>query len=117
VALDLGETLVAFGFPGGIPLKVCASVVVRDPRPSELDYFITDLDAFEGDSGGPVLRADGSVAGIVSGGKHDYLDTEHGCREVAFEPALAADERATYAFQALAGLCVEADPGKRCALS
>jgi hypothetical protein len=38
VALDLGETLVAFGFPGGIPLKVRASVVVRDPRPSELDY-------------------------------------------------------------------------------
>jgi len=98
-------TLTLLDFGGGIPLKFQTRVHVLDDRHGELDYFLTAADAFEGSSGGPLVREDGTVVGILAGGNPDYVTDKSGCLEVQVLAESAAAERATYAFQALAGLC------------
>jgi trypsin-like peptidase len=111
---DVDEPLIAFGFGGGVPLKVQPDVRVRDARTDELDYFVAALDAFEGASGGPVIRADGSVVGVLAQGRADYVESDAGCREVAVLDEDDAAEAVTYAFRALEGLCRDAPDDALC---
>jgi hypothetical protein len=104
-ALPATTALQALNFGGGVPLKIQTGVSVLDARAGVLDYFVTALDAFEGASGGPLIRDDGTLVGIVVHGNEDYTQSAEGCLEVAVLPESAGNERATYAFQAVAGLC------------
>jgi hypothetical protein len=108
-AVSRSAALTAFGFGGGIPLKA-QTVPIFDERAASLDYFITALDAFEGDSGAPVLSAGGTVVGIVTGGQGDYQRTAAGCTDIATDVESEAAEHVTYAFQARAALCSGATP-------
>lgn len=112
VSVD-GERLGALGFSGGVPLKAHAGETAHDARREALDYFTTALDVFEGASGGPVIRADGTVVGIVAAGSDDYTVTADDCLVPSVLPASAAIERATYAFQAVAGLCEQSTASER----
>jgi hypothetical protein len=107
--LNDGEPVALFGFPSGIPLKVDTSGVVTDPRGGSLDYFVSNADSFEGNSGSPVFDASGSLIGIQNRGATDYVSTVAGCNvENHLSAALEAGrEKSTYAFRAVAGLCTK----------
>jgi S1-C subfamily serine protease len=73
--LALGEDVVAVGFPFGIGPSVSAGVISglrREYRSPEGKRVLTNLIQFDaaanpGNSGGPLVTADGEVVGIVTG--------------------------------------------------
>jgi V8-like Glu-specific endopeptidase len=72
--------LFIIGHPSGLPLKVA-----NNSRPidnTHENYFIADLDAFEGNSGSPVIdRSTGLLEGILVAGSRDYyLDPINQCQ-------------------------------------
>ena len=53
----LGEKLYLGGFPSGLPLKMAGGARVRSNKNE--NYFLANLDSFEGNSGGPVFAIEG----------------------------------------------------------
>lgn len=79
-AVSFDDIIAMIGSPSGLPLKVADSAHVTNNE----DYstsFLTDLDAFHGNSGGPVFNLFGFIEGIlVRGPGNDYhLDEECDC--------------------------------------
>lgn len=73
-----GTPLVTIGHPVGLPLKVAGSATVRNDSPKS--YFITDIDAFGGNSGGPVFNAETKlIEGILVLGGQDFVKSPAGC--------------------------------------
>tara|TARA_Y100001954_G_scaffold237121_1_gene299823 strand:- start:5885 stop:6862 length:978 start_codon:yes stop_codon:yes gene_type:complete len=74
-----GERLYVAGFPLGLPLKIAGGAWVR--KNSEGPYFSSNLDSFEGNSGGPVFNEkDHLVEGILVGGEDDFFwDSKEDC--------------------------------------
>jgi hypothetical protein len=71
--------LAIIGHPDGLPRKVAigASILADDPAEP---YFVTDLDAFAGNSGSPVVDLSSyQVVGMLMGGAADYERTAQGC--------------------------------------
>ncbi|MFC1522162.1 trypsin-like serine peptidase [Elusimicrobiota bacterium] len=54
--VNQGDPLVVMGHPTGLPLKIAGNARVIHALP-EKKYFMADLDAFRGTSGGPVFNA------------------------------------------------------------
>lgn len=73
--------LVMIGHPSGLPQKVTDGAKVASLLPNG---FKTDLDAFRGNSGSAVFRADtGELVGILVNGQQDYRQSEKlNCSEV-----------------------------------
>jgi hypothetical protein len=120
--LSAGESVTLLGFPGGVPLKIAQGGVITDARPTTQDYFISDVDAFHGNSGGPVFDGAARLIGIEGRGNDDYV-AGAGCASVArlADDPTSALEQATYASRARAALCeIRPDatsccrPGDRC---
>lgn len=66
----IGDSLVMLGYPSGLPLKVTEGgrIVNFDKH-----LLVTNLDAFGGNSGSPVLdEKSGDVVGILVSGRDDY---------------------------------------------
>lgn len=63
----VGEAVSMMGYPFGTPLKLSSKAQVLIDNP-ERQSQITNLDAFEGNSGSAVLNSAGEVAGILVGG-------------------------------------------------
>jgi hypothetical protein len=105
-----GEPVTVLGYSEGLPLKVHEGGVVTDPRAAELDYFVTNSDAFQGNSGAPVLDAQLRLVGVQTGGAADY-ESGSGCTLPVrlSDTSEAAVEQSTYVGRALAGLC-DAEP-------
>lgn len=63
----VGDSVTMIGYPLGTPAKLSdhAQVLVNT---SARQSFITNLDAFDGNSGSPVFNSKGQVAGILIGG-------------------------------------------------
>ena len=62
------------GFGSGLPAKIDSGARVADPRASQMDYFVANLDAFEGHSGAATFDSDNRLAGILLGGRvPDYV--------------------------------------------
>lgn len=61
------ETFTMIGYPFGLPAKLSrpAKILVNNP---ERESFLTNLDAFQGNSGSPVFNAKNEIAGILVGG-------------------------------------------------
>lgn len=70
-AIRFEDHVAMIGSPSGLPLKVADSARVTN---NDLKtWFLTDLDAFQGNSGGPVFNSNGFIEGIlVRGTKGDF---------------------------------------------
>ena len=102
-----GETVTLIGFSAGLPAKVDLRGTVVDPRSETLDYFVTDSDAFQGNSGSAVYDSNHRLVGVQGRGGPDFLPTDQGC-QISFreEPYPEyAQEEVTYAFRAAEELC------------
>lgn len=67
-----GTPLFIIGYPTGLPAKVSGGATVIDA--SFRDYFIADLDTYDGNSGSPVFSAQTRlVVGILSSGEKDFV--------------------------------------------
>ena len=79
-AVAPGTNLYMMGYPGGLPLKITdnAQVLKQDHH-----LLVTNIDAFEGNSGSPVLdAATHLVIGILVSGNEDFFKTRRGCSVV-----------------------------------
>ena len=73
-----GTQLLTIGHPVGLPLKVAGGAAVRNDSPKS--YYITDIDAFGGNSGGPVFNAGTKlIEGILVLGGQDFVKSPAGC--------------------------------------
>lgn len=73
-----GTPLFTIGHPVGLPLKAAGCAAVRSDSPKS--YYITDLDAFGGNSGGPVFNAETKlIEGILVLGGQDFVKSPAGC--------------------------------------
>ena len=77
--ITAGEKVNMIGAPNGIPLKLVEGSNVVSSVSSR--YFVTDLDAFGGNSGGPVYNNMGRIEGILVRGpsKGYYVDQLCNC--------------------------------------
>lgn len=60
---NLFDSVDMIGAPSGIPLKLVDNAIVT--KNAESQYFVTNLDAFPGNSGGPVFNKNGFIEGIL----------------------------------------------------
>jgi MYXO-CTERM domain-containing protein len=92
--LDQGESLAMIGFGSGLPAKIDTGGSVADPRAEHLDYFVANVDAFQGHSGSATFDSENRLAGILIGGRTpDYVTLEgESCKRVAVHPDSPADE-------------------------
>lgn len=81
--VKIGEDLILLGHPTGLPLKVSFGKVVKSIK-EHRQFFRTNLDAFGGNSGSPVInKSTGVVEGILTRGGKDYIwDNSRDCRIV-----------------------------------
>lgn len=92
--LERGEPLTIIGFGSGLPAKIDSGGSVADPRAEQFDFFVANLDAFEGHSGSATFDSDNRLAGILLGGRvPDYVTSEEeGCaRANVFEDSEAGE--------------------------
>ena len=70
--LPIGQPLIAFGYPNGIPMKfIGGRVRSNDPA---LSLFVTNLDSFDRNSGSPVFDVQtGKLEGIIVDGEEDFI--------------------------------------------
>ena len=69
--IRVGEELAIVGHPLGLPLKVAAGARVVRILPSGM--AVTDLDAYGGSSGSPVIAVEsGEIVGLLSFGSRDF---------------------------------------------
>ena len=69
-----GEPIAMIGFGSGLPAKIDSGAMVADPRTNTRDYFVVNLDAFEGHSGSATFDSENRLAGILLGGRvPDYV--------------------------------------------
>ena len=79
--LSLGAPVFIIGYPYGTPVKLTdhGRVLFTNPMASA---FVTNLDAFEGNSGSPVFNSLNEVTGILVGGTpsaNTYFDSKNQC--------------------------------------
>jgi hypothetical protein len=116
-ALPIGQDLLVAGYPDGLPLKIGDGGWVRDNRPDTRDYFVANLDTFEGNSGsGVFLASTGELVGILMAGDTDFSwDPVAGCNRVNRCPDNGCSgEYATYFFRAREDYCDTVGPAPFC---
>lgn len=62
------------GSPTGLPLKFTTNAVVVDNKPK--NWFLSSLDNFPGNSGGPVFDQNGFIEGILVRGRDVYSEAD-----------------------------------------
>jgi hypothetical protein len=93
-ALAEGEALSMIGFGSGLPAKIDDGGSVADPRAAQLDFFVANLDAFQGHSGSATFDSQNRLAGILIGGRApDYVtfDGEDCARVSVYENSEAGE--------------------------
>ena len=82
---DKGDKMTLLGAPSGIPLKIVEDAKVIS-NSSWNSYFVTNLDAFGGNSGGPVYNQNGYIEGILVRGptKGYYVDDACKCLTTSY---------------------------------
>ncbi len=81
---QIGSSVSMIGYPFGMPVQFSDHARVTLDQPAR-DSFLTNLDAFPGNSGSPVLNAKFEVVGILIGGtptEDFYTDKKSGCQHV-----------------------------------
>jgi V8-like Glu-specific endopeptidase len=110
----VGDPLVALGYPSGLPLKIDrGGVVLRTSFPDD-QQFTASIDAFQGNSGGPIFDADGGLVGILVAGAPTDYETRGGCqRPRRVDPTPDGGERILRQGAVLAALCGMEYPSER----
>lgn len=90
--LGEGDPVAMIGFGSGLPAKIDSGAYVADARAERLDFFVVNLDAFEGHSGAATFDSESRLSGILLGGRvPDYVTLpEEGCAR----PNVFEDEEA-----------------------
>jgi len=107
--LDEQEPVAMIGFGSGLPAKIDTGGTVADPRAEQLDFFIANVDAFHGHSGGATFDSENRLAGILRAGlSPDYVTPDgETCNRVAvYDDSLASEEIHNIA-PIVASLCAE----------
>ena len=89
-----GAPVSMIGFGSGLPAKIDSGANVADPRADRGDFFVVNLDAFEGHSGSATFDEDNHLAGILIGGRvpdYEYSEAEGCARASAFEDSQAGE--------------------------
>lgn len=109
VSLGEGESLAMIGFGSGLPAKIDSGGAVADPRAERLDFFVANLDAFEGHSGSAVFDSKHRLAGILIRGRTpDYVTSdEESCARVSVYRDSQAGEVVHYVAPIVDALCTE----------
>jgi hypothetical protein len=101
------EALAMIGFGSGLPAKIDSGGSVADPRADRLDFFVANVDAFQGHSGSATFDSEDRLAGILIGGRTpDYvvLDGESCGRVSVYDDSQAGEVVHNIAL-VVAGLC------------
>jgi MYXO-CTERM domain-containing protein len=108
-ALEEGEPISMIGFGSGLPAKIDSGSSVADPRADFGDFFVVNLDAFEGHSGSATFDSDDRLAGILLGGRvPDYVtDPGEGCARANVFDDVQAGEIVHNVAPIVAALCDE----------
>lgn len=88
------ESLSMIGFGSGLPAKIDDGGSVADPRAAQLDFFVANVDAFQGHSGSATFDSQSRLAGILIGGRApDYVtfDGEDCARVSVYEDSEAGE--------------------------
>lgn len=109
VPLDRHESLAMIGFGSGLPAKIDAGGAVANPRADQLDYFVANVDAFQGHSGSATFDSDNRLAGILIGGRTpDYVRLQgESCTRVSVYEDSQAAELVHYISPIVGALCAE----------
>jgi hypothetical protein len=92
--LEEEEPIAMIGFGSGLPAKIDSGGTVADPRAEKLDFFVANVDAFQGHSGSATFDSKNRLAGILIGGRTpDYVTLEgESCGRVSiYEDSQAAE--------------------------
>lgn len=103
------EPLAMIGFGSGLPAKIDSGGSVADPRAEQLDYFVANVDAFQGHSGSATFDSENRLAGILIGGlTPDYVTLEgESCERVNVFADSQAAELIHNIAPIVAALCAE----------
>jgi len=106
-ALAEQEALAMIGFGSGLPAKIDSGASVADRRADTLDYFVANLDAFQGHSGSATFDSENRLAGILIGGRTPDYAYEEGedCRRVQVYQDAQAGEVVHNIAPIVASLC------------
>jgi hypothetical protein len=100
-----GTAVMSFGYGAGGPVKLDTGRI-SDARLASRDFLLTNLDAFAGMSGAPILDQQDHLIGIDNRGAPDLVvDPVEGCKRPNVLPEGMGMEAATYAMRALEALC------------
>ena len=79
-----GDPISMIGFGSGLPAKIDSGAAVADARADRGDFYVVNLDAFEGHSGSATFDAQNRLTGILIGGRvPDYVPSPgEGCDRV-----------------------------------
>lgn len=69
--LRVNSSLTLIGFPSGLPMKIADGAEVL--RINADTHFVSNVDAFGGNSGSPIFNSAGEVEGILVRGAADYI--------------------------------------------
>ena len=92
--LEEQERVAMIGFGSGLPAKIDSGGSVADPRAEKVDFFVANVDAFQGHSGSATFDSENRLAGILIGGRTpDYVTLEgESCGRVSiYENSQAAE--------------------------
>jgi len=105
--LGQDESLTMIGFGSGLPAKIDSGGSVADPRADRLDFFVANVDAFQGHSGSATFDSKNRLAGILIGGRTpDYVTLEgESCGRVSVYDDVQAGEVVHNVAPIIAGLC------------
>lgn len=93
-ALAEQEALAMIGFGSGLPAKIDSGGSVADPRAATLDFFVANVDAFQGHSGSATFDSENRLAGILIGGRtpdYTYPDGQTCLRVSVYQDAQAGE--------------------------
>lgn len=104
--LPEGAPLAMIGHPNGLPAKIADGARVMRSSLFDGNVFLTNLDAFSGNSGSGVFDAEGALVGVLVFGHADYRERSGGdCREVVRRDDGDGGEGVVYAYRAFDHLC------------
>ena len=86
--------LTMMGSGSGLPVKIDDGASIADARREQGDYFVANLDAFEGHSGSATFDENNRLAGILIGGRvPDYVfASEDNCTRInRFDDSMAGE--------------------------